>query len=41
MVSVFEVLVLDRELLERAGALLPVPAIGAEDAADVEEYVRD
>ena len=27
--------------LERAGALLPVPAVGAEDAADVEEDVRE
>src|SRR4030095_2268262 len=41
MVAVLEVLVFNPELLEGPRALLSIPSVGAEDAADVEENVRE
>ena len=41
MVAMLEVVFLDAELLKRTRALLAIPAVGAEDAADVEEDVRE
>ena len=41
MVAMLEVFLLDAELLQRSRALLPVPPVGAEDAADVEEHVSE
>jgi hypothetical protein len=35
-----EIVLVEAELLHRASALFAIPAIGAEDAADVEENVR-
>jgi hypothetical protein len=37
--AMLEVFVFDAELLECAFPLLAIPAVGAEDAADVEEDV--
>ena len=41
MVAVLEVVILQPKLLECLGALLAVPSIGTEDAADIEEDVGE
>jgi hypothetical protein len=40
MVAMLEILILDTELLESAGALLAVPSVRTEHPADVEEHMR-